>query len=176
MINLRRPDQHQKVHHEPKEMLPQQTTLQKLSLQKEAFMIKQLFLLPCLLASGFAFAAGNTLDITVNGVRDDQGMIRAGIYDTPAAFPKEGKALAKTSTPAKAGSVKLQFTDLPPGKYAVILYHDENNDGQMDKRFGMIPIEGYGLSNNIKASGKPSFDQCAFDVPETKNQTIDLRY
>lgn len=157
-------------------MLPQQTPLQKLSLQKEAFMIKQLFLVPCLLASGLAFAAGNTLDITVNGVRDDQGTIRAGIYDTPAAFPKEGKAMAKTSTPAKAGSVKLQFTDLPPGKYAVILYHDENNDGQMDKRFGMIPIEGYGLSNNIKASGKPSFDQCAFDVPETKNQTIDLRY
>jgi len=123
-----------------------------------------------------AFAAGNTLDITVMGVRDDKGMVRAGIYNSPDTFPKEGKAMARTAVPAKAGSVTLQFTDLPPGKYAVILYHDENNDGQMDRRFGMIPIEGYGLSNNIKASGKPAFDQCAFDIPETKRQTIDLKY
>lgn len=123
-----------------------------------------------------ALAAGNTLDITVKGVRDDQGMVRAGIYNSADTFPKEGKAMARTAAPAKAGNVALQFTDLPPGKYAVILYHDENNDGQMDKRFGMIPIEGYGLSNNIKASGKPSFDECAFEIPPTKAQTIDLRY
>ena len=129
-----------------------------------------------LLLSSVALAAGNTLDITVKGVRDDQGMVRAGIYNSPETFPKEGKAIARTATPAKAGSVTLQFTDLPPGKYAVILYHDENNDGQMDKRFGMIPIEGYGLSNNVKATGKPSFDQCAFEIPATKNQTIDLKY
>lgn len=139
-------------------------------------MIKRLLLIPCVALSSLAFAAGNTLDITVTGVRDDQGMIRAGIYNSPETFPKEGKAMARASAPAKAGSVKLAFVDLPPGKYAVILYHDENNDGQMDKRFGMIPIEGYGLSNNFKASGKPSFDQCAFDIPETKSQKIDLRY
>jgi uncharacterized protein (DUF2141 family) len=123
-----------------------------------------------------ALAAGNTLDITVKGVRDDQGMVRAGIYNSAETFPKEGKAMARTATPAKTGNVTLQFTDLPPGKYAIILYHDENNDGQMDKRFGMIPIEGYGLSNNIKASGKPSFDACAFEIPATQSQTIDLRY
>jgi len=46
----------------------------------------------------------------------------------------------------------------------------------MDKRFGMIPIEGFGLSNNVKPTGKPSFDQCAFEIPATKNQTIDLKY
>ncbi len=154
--------------------------MQGLSVKKEENMNRSIqplaLFLGGLVLSASTWAAGNTLDITVKGVRDDKGMIRAGIYNTPDTFPKEGKAMARTSAPAKAGSVALQFTDLPPGKYAVILYHDENNDGQMDKRFGMIPIEGYGLSNNIKASGKPAFDQCAFDIPETKAQTIDLRY
>ena len=154
--------------------------MQGLSVKKEENMnrlIRPLALfLGGLVLSASVWAAGNTLDITVKGVRDDKGMIRAGIYNTPDTFPKEGKAMARTAVPAKAGSVTLQFTDLPPGKYAVILYHDENNDGQMDKRFGMIPIEGYGLSNNVKASGKPAFDQCAFDIPETKTQTIDLKY
>ena len=161
-------------------MLPKQTPLQRLSVKKEEQMNLSLrrvalFTGGLILSSGL-LAAGNTLDITVKGVRDDQGMVRAGIYNSAETFPKEGKAMARTATPAKAGSVALQFTDLPPGKYAVILYHDENNDGQMDKRFGMIPLEGYGLSNNIKASGKPSFDQCAFEIPETRSQTIDLRY
>ena len=161
-------------------MLPEQTPLQRLSVKKEEQMNLSLrrvalFTAGLILSSGL-LAAGNTLDITVKGVRDDQGMVRAGIYNSAETFPKEGKAMARTATPAKAGSVALLFTDLPPGKYAVILYHDENNDGQMDKRFGMIPIEGYGLSNNIKASGKPSFDQCAFEIPESRSQTIDLRY
>lgn len=161
-------------------MLPEQTTLQRLPIEEEKQMSLSLrpvalFIGGLILSSGL-LAAGNTLDITVKGVRDDQGMVRAGIYNSADTFPKEGKAMARTATPAKAGIVALQFTDLPPGKYAVILYHDENNDGQMDKRFGMIPIEGYGLSNNIKASGKPSFDQCAFEIPDTKSQTIDLRY
>ena len=161
-------------------MLPEQTPLQRLSVKKEEQMNLSLRRV-ALFTGGLIFssgllAAGNTLDITVKGVRDDQGMVRAGIYNSAETFPKEGKAMARTATPAKAGSVALQFTDLPPGKYAVILYHDENNDGQMDKRFGMIPMEGYGLSNNIKASGKPSFDQCAFEIPETRSQTIDLRY
>lgn len=161
-------------------MLPEQTTLQRLPTKKEKQMRLSLrsvaLLIGGLISSSGILAAGNTLDITVKGVRDDQGMVRAGIYNSADTFPKEGKAMARTATPAKTGSVTLQFTDIPPGKYAVILYHDENNDGQMDKRFGMIPIEGYGLSNNIKASGKPSFDQCAFEIPETKSQTIDLRY
>ncbi len=126
--------------------------------------------------SSFALAASSNLDITVQGVRDNQGAVRADIFNSPEGFPKATKAMAHTSAPAKAGTVSLQFSDLAPGKYAVIVYHDENNDEQMDKRFGMIPIEGYGLSNNVRAFAKPSFDECAFDIPATKNQTINLRY
>ena len=121
-------------------------------------------------------AAGNSLEITVNGIRDDQGTVRAGIFRPSDGFPKEAKALAHTSATAQSGIVLLKFTDLPAGQYALIVFHDENNDGQMNKRFGMIPIEGYGLSNNIKAFGKPSFDECAFAIPETYSQTIDMRY
>lgn len=129
-----------------------------------------------LILSTCVLAAGNTLDITVTGVRGDEGTVRAGIYNSSQGFPKEEKAMVHTSVPAKKGSVSLQFSDLPPGKYAFILYHDEDNNGKMDKRFGMIPIEGYGLSNNIKAFGKPSFDECAFSIPEVKSQTVELKY
>ena len=129
-----------------------------------------------LILSTCVLAAGSTLDITVTGVRDNQGTVRAGIYNSSEGFPKEEKSMLQTSAPAKQGNVTLQFANLPAGKYAVIVYHDENNDGKMDKRFGMIPVEGYGLSNNIKAFGKPSFDECAFAIPETQSQSINLKY
>lgn len=126
--------------------------------------------------SSVALAAGSNLDIAVQGVRDNQGTVRASLFNSPEGFPQETKAMAHATVPAKKGTVSLQFTDLLPGKYAVIVYHDENNDEQMDKRFGMIPIEGYGLSNNVRVFGKPSFNECAFDIPATQSQTVDLRY
>lgn len=129
-----------------------------------------------LIVSTYALAAGYTLDIYVTGIHDDQGVVRAGIYNSSDGFPKEEKAIAHASAAARKGSVSIQFADLSPGKYAFVVYHDENNDGKMDKRFGMIPIEGYGLSNNIKAFGKPSFDECAFTIPDVKSQTVKLNY
>ena len=35
----------------------------------------------------------------------------------------------------------LVFENVPPGRYAVLAYHDENDNGEMDRRFGMIPTE-----------------------------------
>jgi len=76
--------------------------------------------------------------------------------------------------PVVAGTVSGVFRALPPGRYAVIAYHDENGDGQLNRRFGMFPTEGYGLSNNNKPSGPPKFKDAAFDVSEGGNR-IDIR-
>src|SRR3546814_5617415 len=75
-------------------------------------------------------------------------------------------------------SSDLVFKDLPPGRYAVLAYHDENGNGELDRRFGMIPTEGYGLSNNPKVMGPPSFEDSAFEVPagEPTRVTLEMRY
>jgi uncharacterized protein (DUF2141 family) len=48
----------------------------------------------------------------------------------------------------------------------------------MDRRFGMIPTEGYGLSNNPKVMGPPSFEDSAFDMTagEPTRITLQMRY
>ena len=47
----------------------------------------------------------------------------------------------------------------------------------LNRRFGMFPTEGYGLSNNPQVSGPPAFEDSAFEVtaPETAI-AIELRY
>jgi uncharacterized protein (DUF2141 family) len=122
-----------------------------------------------LLSSSHLHAEGSRIVLTLQGVRDNTGNLRASLYSDPQTFRKEDKAIQVISTPAAGGDVKLAFDALPPGRYAIMAYHDENTDQKLNLRFGMFPTEGYGLSNNPKVIGPPRFDESAFDVtgPET---------
>lgn len=55
-------------------------------------------------------------------------------------------------------SESIGFLQLPSGRYAVIVFHDENDNGLLDTDFLGIPTEGYGFSNNaMGVFGPPSF-------------------
>ena len=129
-----------------------------------------------ILASGSALAA--EVQVVVRGVKHDQGAVKTALYSDPATFRKEDKALAVQGQPAKAGEMVFTFSGVAPGRYAVVVYHDENGNGQMDRFLGMIPTEGYGLSNNPEVSGPPQFEPSAFDARdgEVARSVIDLRY
>lgn len=129
------------------------------------------------MATPLAHADNATLKVTLKNVRDASGGLRAGLYRDPATFRKEERAVEIAQSAAVAGEVTLSFRDLPPGRYAIMAYHDENGDGQLNRRFGMFPTEGYGLSNNPQVAGPPAFDDSAFEVvaPETAI-VIELRY
>ncbi len=131
-------------------------------------------LLASLLAAGQAQADNGQLVVNLLGVRDDTGNLRASLYREPETFRKEDKALKVISLPAAKGESRFVFDDLPAGRYAVMVYHDENADQKLNLRFGMFPTEGYGLSNNPKVMGPPKFADSAFEVagPET---AIDIR-
>lgn len=110
-----------------------------------------------------ALAESGPLLVEIVGMRDSAGTIRASLYNEPDSFRKEERAFMRVAQPAKTGSATLIFRDVPPGRYAIMLYHDENDDGKLNLRFGMFPTEGYALSNNPKVVGPPRFSDSAFD-------------
>jgi uncharacterized protein (DUF2141 family) len=126
--------------------------------------VRRLSAATALLTALPAFAAD--LNVTVSAVRAGSGEIRLALFEREQGFRKEDQARQRLALAAKAGSVQGVFRDLPPGRYAVMAYHDENGDGQLNLRFGMFPKEGYGLSNNPKISGPPKFKDAALDLPE----------
>jgi uncharacterized protein (DUF2141 family) len=72
-----------------------------------------------------------------------------------------------------------QFNDIPPGVYAVAVFHDENANGKLDKNFLGIPREGYGASNNVRPKmSAPAFKDAAFTVKAgaTTTLSIDMGY
>lgn len=118
----------------------------------------------CLFAATGAAAAAD-LRVQVLGVQHDRGEIRLLLFDREEGFRKEDKALRVLQLPARPGMSAAVVRDLPPGRYAVIAYHDENGDGRLNLRLGMFPKEGYGLSNDPKPLGPPKFADAAFDLP-----------
>lgn len=140
--------------------------------------LRAVFLLLAVSASGAAFADGQALTVRLNGIQHDQGAVRVALFSDPKSFRKVDKAFATQEAPAARGTVTLLFEDVPAGQYAIMVYHDENANGELDRRFGMFPTEGYGLSNNPKVMGPPTFGESEFAVSGTAptELDIDIRY
>ncbi|MGE5471329.1 MAG: DUF2141 domain-containing protein [Bacteroidota bacterium] len=134
------------------------------------------FVLFCMALAAPAWAGGDSLTVNLAGLKNDRGNVRVGLYADPATFRKEASAVAIRQVPATAGSLSVRFDDLPAGTYAIMAYHDEDANGELNRRFGMFPTEGYGLSNNPKISGPPRFADSAFQVDGSTQINIDITY
>lgn len=129
--------------------------------------------LPLLLALALP-ALGADLKVTIDGVRSHQGSLMIGLYDsaegfnvaikhsTAAGLLNDKSRLVGAAIRAAGGTQSTVFTQLPPGRYAVIVFHDENDNGRLDVGAWGVPTEGYGFSNNAQGLlAAPSFDAAA---------------
>ena len=121
----------------------------------------------------------NPLDIEVIGLRNDSGQVGCSIFNDAQAFPRDdSKVLHHVWAPIHAGKAVCQFTDLAPGDYAAVVFHDENNDRQFNMNAFGMPMEGYGFSNDAAALfAPPDFKSAAFTY-HGKNLyiVINIRY
>jgi uncharacterized protein (DUF2141 family) len=74
--------------------------------------------------------------------------------------------------------VSFTITEIPVGRYAISVLHDENDNDKMETDLIGRPKEGYGFSRNARGKfGPPGFDDAAFDVAtEPVEIHIDLIY
>lgn len=134
----------------------------------------------CGIACSVAMAtpqAANSLTIVVDGAKSDKGVIRLALCPPQAGFPKCTGALTHTATlKIVRGTAQTVLTGLPPGTYAVSVFHDANDNGKLDTFVG-IPKEGYGFSRNPGFKPRaPTFDETEIRVDGNAATTIKLRY
>lgn len=104
-----------------------------------------------------------SLKVDVQNIQLQQGSIHIGLYRACADFPN-CEPIELIVVNAKGKSVQAAFS-VEPGEYAVAVYHDENGNGQMDKRAFGLPKEPYGFSNNFRPRfSAPKFSDCRFRV------------
>lgn len=113
------------------------------------------------------------LTITVQNISSVEGSIRAALYDCEGNFLKTGQYTSSTINESK--EAVLVFEGIEQGKYAVSIFHDENNNGELDTIVFGIPSEPYGFSNDASGSfGPPTFEDSRIELNQNKTITITL--
>lgn len=120
----------------------------------------------------------NSVSIEVQNLRSQKGYVLISLFNNAKDFPKNAtKAIGKTKVRIENGRAIAAFNDLPAGKYAAAILHDENDNLKMDFNIVGMPKEGYGFSNDAKGLfGPPSFEKAAFTVDGEKKIIIKASY
>jgi len=123
-----------------------------------------------------AFDRVGTIVVSIEGFRNAAGHARVALFNREAGFPDgESAAYRKAVADIDGGRAELRFADVPPGEYAVAMYHDENDDGALNKGLFGIPKEGYGVSNNVShATRAPRFSEARFQF-DGMSRTVSIR-
>jgi uncharacterized protein (DUF2141 family) len=125
----------------------------------------------------FAPKEDTKLTIEISNIQKPKGTVRIGVFKANSTFgstytkPDYGQMVAVRDT-------KSQWTvmNLPPGQYALALYHDLNDNVKLDRNFVGYPKEPYGFSNNYRPIFRgPSFRECAFEVREDGKTAIKIK-
>ena len=120
------------------------------------------------------------LAVEVRGIRSADGRLYVAVHapETKATFPATSGTIAAVQQSAHVGALRFILRDLPPGRYAVNAFHDENANGELDTNLVGIPSEGYGFANDSDSSfGPPDFEAAAVNVGDAAEVAVmTLRY
>lgn len=133
-----------------------------------------------LTAIAFAQSSCPGIHVKISNIKNSTGNIACGIFESPEGFPVKVLDSAKAIIIRKLQGTKAQcdFSDIPPGTYAIAVIHDENMNGELDTNWIGIPKEGYGFSNTtIDEFGAPAFSAASFPYDgQNIDLTITLKY
>jgi len=119
------------------------------------------------------------LRISIDNVHSTKGSINVTIYPDDAPHFLDGKYKLFRQRVSIVLPVTQFCIAMPtPANYAVALFHDENDNGHLDKTLLGLPDEGYGFSNNPHLIlGPPALDAVRFAAHAGDNPVlIHLRY
>ena len=136
--------------------------------------MKKLIFLFLLLFASFIYGQKVNLNVQIEGVKSEKGKIFYSLFSDKSGFPGD------ISKAVKSGMVKIENghaiinMDLPTGTYALMVFHDEDDNNELNTNFIGIPKEGVGNSNDHK--GFPNFKKSVFTLSKDKKIVINLWY
>lgn len=125
---------------------------------------------------GARTATAVKLTVLVNAVRSSAGEVAITVYPNDRRrFLAKGGKLARERVKA-APSVRSCFW-VPPGSYAVAVYHDADRDRDFDRTVVGLPAEGFGFSNDPETKiGLPPLSAVQFKVEGDLAKPIRMKY
>ena len=139
---------------------------------KNTFIQKILFLL-VLFFSSVVLSHGTVI---IPNVEHDRGYIDVKIYDSKDSFLKEDEAVEAVRKKVNKGEVVVPLTKIHEGQIAIVVYHDEDGDGELKTGLFWRPKEGFAFSNNYSPKGPPQFSKASINLVHGEPVYIELNY
>jgi uncharacterized protein (DUF2141 family) len=139
---------------------------------KNTFIQKILFLL-VLFFSSVVLSHGTVI---ISNVEHNKGFIDIKIYDSKDSFLKEDEAVEAVRKKVNKGKVVVPLTKIHEGEIAIVVYHDEDGDGELKTGLFWRPKEGFAFSNNYNPKGPPKFKKAAIMLEHGVPVEIELNY
>lgn len=130
-----------------------------------------------MLAAGPALAQDATSDITFTfELGAPTGAVMVALFDSQAAY-EGGQPVRGARVEVSGQTATAVFEGLPPGDYAMKVFHDVDGDGEMGTNPFGLPVEPFAFSNNaVGAMGPARWDRARFTAQGDVAQTIDLAH
>jgi len=114
-----------------------------------------------------------TLTIRFSGIEEAGGVVIFSVAGSRAMFESEGAAQLIRKVPVGGVEARAVYEKLGPGEYAVKVFHDANENQQLDMGL-MGPKEKFGFSNDAMGfMGPPDFDDAKFAF-DGRDLTIEI--
>jgi uncharacterized protein (DUF2141 family) len=112
------------------------------------------------------------LTLHVVGFKNDTGRAMIALVNRREHFlSREHEPFRHAAVAIRDKQARWDFDNLPPGEYAISVFHDENNNGELDSNFLRIPTEDYGFSNEARATfGPPDYDAARFELNQARQE------
>lgn len=109
-------------------------------------------------------ASATDLRVTVTEGPNTPSVLYIALHDSAASYAAT-QPVASQTAPMRNGAAQVVFPGLPPGRYALRAFADENGNAKLDTNMLGIPTERYGFSNDAKGTmGPPDFEAAALPV------------
>ena len=117
----------------------------------------------------FIAPPSTTLTVSVTNVEYAAGRIWVGIYEGAHDFLDREKARLVYVDVGQGGVATIDLPEMIVGKeYALAVFHDINNNGDMDRNWVGLPSEPWAFSGEPKSRLRlPRFDEVSFRVQAT---------
>ena len=142
--------------------------------EEKIFLVKFFLLLFLLIIVSLKICAHGTILIT--GVEHDEGYIDVKIYTDKESFLKEDLAAETIRKKASKGQTIIPLSKVHEGTIAIVVYHDEDSNGELKTGLFWRPKEGFAFSNNYTPKGPPKFKKAAIELVHGEPVVIELHY
>lgn len=103
--------------------------------------------------------------LNVDGFENNDGKLMIALSNSEESYSNHDQVYRGSHAEIINKKARYVFDDVPLGTYAIKVFHDENNNDELDFNFMHLPQEAYGFSNNARGTfGPASWEDAKFEL------------